>query len=618
MRQMHATVVATPCQHARHLPVLPTCHPPAHLPTCYLPSGDSTYNVRRWSLGSSTTTPTSGASLEPYPDKTLLDYLRALAAEHGDKPALLFKGATVSYGRLEAESDAFGAALVALGVRKGDRVALLLPNCPQFLVAEFGIWKAGGIVVALNPTYSERELEQALDSTRSSLAVVLTPFYERVKHVQGRTGVRHVIATSIKEYLPTPLRLLFTLLKEKKDGHRITPQAGDPWMWAMVRQHRGQRPSVEVTPDDRAVILSSGGTTGTPKGVVGLHRHYVAAGLQLYEWTKSAKQPWVDNIMLPLPLFHVYANVGVQPMAFVGPNPLSLVPNPRDIADVLATIKRVKPAFFNGVPTLYTAILNHPDVRAGKVDLSSIKLCFSGASALMAETKKQFEAATGARSIEGYSLTEGMMACCVNPVQGTNKIGSIGVPISDVQVRIVDADTGTTRMPAGEVGEIILRAPQFMSEYWNNPLETAEALRRHDGETWLHSGDLGYMDDDGFVFIVDRKKDLIKTSGFQVWPREIEEVISAPAGGARGRRRRRARSGEGRGGEGLGGAEAGREGHRGRGAGVLPRASGALQGAGPRGVPHRAAQDDGRQDPAACARGGGTRRDPRLTALRRG
>ena len=466
-------------------------------------------------------------SLGPYPDKTLLDYLRALAAEHGNKPALLFKGATVSYGRLEAESDAFGAALVAMGVRKGDRVALLLPNCPQFLVAEFGIWKAGGIVVALNPTYSERELEQALDSTRSSLAVVLTPFYERVKHVQGRTGVRHVIPTSIKEYLPAQLRLLFTLLKEKKDGHRITPQAGDPWMRTMVRQHLGQRPSVEVTPDDRAVILSSGGTTGTPKGVVGLHRHYVAAGLQLHEWTKSAQEPWVDNIMLPLPLFHVYANVGVQPMAFVGPNPLSLVPNPRDITDVLATIKRVKPAFFNGVPTLYTAILNHPDVRAGKVDLSSIKLCFSGASALMAETKKQFEAATGARLVEGYSLTEGMMACCVNPVKGTNKIGSIGVPISDVQLRIVDADTGTTPMPAGEVGEMILRAPQFMSEYWNNPLETAETLRQHDGETWVHTGDLGYMDDDGFVFIVDRKKDLIKTSGFQVWPREIEEVISA-------------------------------------------------------------------------------------------
>jgi long-chain acyl-CoA synthetase len=466
-------------------------------------------------------------SLEPYPEKTLLDYLAELATGHGDKTALLFKGATVSYARLEAESDAFGAALVEMGVRKGDRVALVLPNCPQFLVAEFGIWKAGGIVVALNPTYSERELEQALDSTRCSAVVVLTPFYERVKRVQGRTGVRTVIPTSIKDYLPTPLRLLFTLLKEKKDGHRITPQPDDPWMWALLGSHRGQRPSVPVGPGDRAVILSSGGTTGTPKGVVGLHRHYVAAGIQLYEWTKSAKKPWVDNIMLPLPLFHVYANVGVQPMAFVGPNPLSLVPNPRDLDDLLATIKRVRPAFFNGVPTLYTAILNHPDVRAGKVDLSSIKLCFSGASALMAETKKQFEAATGARIIEGYSLTEGMMACCVNPVQNTNKIGSIGMPISDVQVRIVDADTGTTPIPTGEVGEMILRAPQFMAEYWNNPLETAEALRDHGGTTWLHTGDLAYMDADGYIFLVDRKKDLIKTSGFQVWPREIEEVISA-------------------------------------------------------------------------------------------
>jgi long-chain acyl-CoA synthetase len=467
-------------------------------------------------------------SLEPYPRKTLLDYLAALAAEHGDKPALLFKGATVSYARLEAESNAFAAALVAMGVRKGDRVALVLPNCPQFLVAEFGIWKAGGITVALNPTYSERELEQALDSTRAMAVVVLTPFYDRIKRVQGRTAVRHVIPTSIKEYLPPILRVLFTLLKEKKEGHHIVAQPGDPWLGALLRAHRGApRPAVEVGPDDRAVILSSGGTTGTPKGVVGLHRHYVAAGLQLYEWTKSAKKPWVDNIMLPLPLFHVYANVGVQPMAFVGPNPLSLVPNPRDIGDLLATIKRVKPAFFNGVPTLYTAILNHPDVRAGKVDLSSIKLCFSGAAALMAETKKQFEAATGARLIEGYSLTEGMMACCINPVAGPNKIGSIGMPISDVRVRIVDAEHGNTIMPEGEVGELILNAPQFMAEYWNNPLETSETLRTYDGEPWLHTGDLAYIDADGYVFLVDRKKDLIKTSGFQVWPREIEEVISA-------------------------------------------------------------------------------------------
>jgi long-chain acyl-CoA synthetase len=368
-----------------------------------------------------------------------------------------------------------------------------------------------------------------LAAARVRTIVTLTPFYDRVKRVQVRTGVRHVIATSIKEYLPAALRVLFTLFKERKGGHRIHIAPGDQWMGDLIRKHRGAvRPPVTVSPDDQAVILSSGGTTGTPKGVVGLHRHYVAAGRQLYEWTKSAKKPLVDVIMLPLPLFHVYANIGVQPMAFIGPNPLALIPNPRDIDDLLKTIQAVKPAFFNGVPTLYTAILNHPKVRAGKIDLSSIKLCFSGAAALMAETKRQFEDKTGARIIEGYSLTEGMMACLVNPVQGTNKIGSIGLPLPDVDIRIVDADTGQNDMPCGEVGELIMHAPQHMSEYWDNPRETAVALRSgDDGREWLYTGDLAYMDEDGYVFLVDRKKDMLKISGFQVWPREIEEVISA-------------------------------------------------------------------------------------------
>lgn len=469
------------------------------------------------------------SSLAPYPDKTLLDYLDDLARDHGARPALLFKGSVMSYAELQAQSTAFAAALVEMGVKPGTRVALVLPNCPQFLVAEFGAWKAGAIVVALNPTYSEREFEQALDSARAEVIVALTPFYDRLKRVQGRTLVRTIIPTSIKEYLPPVLRLLFTLLKEKKDGHRISPAPEDPWMQDLLQRHRSTpRPAITVKPDDRAVILPSGGTTGTPKGVVGLHRHYVTSGVQLHMWTRSKKQPFVDTIMLPLPLFHVYANLGVQPMAFVGPNPLSLVPNPRDIGDVLKTIRQVRPAVFNGVPTLYNAILNHPDVKAGKVDLSSIKLCFSGSAALMADTKKRFEDLTGARIIEGYSLTEGMMACIVNPVQGLQKLGSIGIPVSDVEVLIVDSEDASKEMPTGEVGEMLLRAPQYMSEYWNNPLETAETLRqRGPGGPWVHTGDLAYMDADGFTFIVDRKKDMLKTSGFQVWPREIEEVLSA-------------------------------------------------------------------------------------------
>jgi long-chain acyl-CoA synthetase len=467
-------------------------------------------------------------TLEPYPDRTLVDYLADLARQHGDRPALLFKGASVSYGELESQSNAFAAALTALGVKRGDRVALLLPNCPQFVVAQFGVWKAGAVVVALNPIYTERELEAALTSFGASLAIVLTPFYQRVKNVQPRTPVRRVVATSIKEYLPPLLRILFTLFKEKKDGHRMTPAAGDVWFQALLQAHRSApAPRVAVKPDDRAVILSSGGTTGTPKGVVGLHRHYVAAGLQLHMWIKSALSPGRDVIMLPLPLFHVYANVGVQPLALLAAAPVSLVPNPRDLADLLKTIQQVKPTFFNGIPTLYTAILNYPTVRSGKIDLSSIKLCFSGAAALMAETKHRFEEATGSRIIEGYSLTEGMMACCVNPVQGQNKIGSIGLPLPDVEVRVVDAENGLREMPTGEVGELILRAPQYMAEYWDNPGETSEALRSHgEGGPWVHTGDLAYMDAEGYIFLVDRKKDMMKTSGFQVWPREIEEVLA--------------------------------------------------------------------------------------------
>jgi len=468
-------------------------------------------------------------SIAPYPDKTLIDYLADLSRAHGDRSAVLFKGASVSYRVLETQSDAFAAAVASLGVRPGDRVALLLPNCPQFMIAQFGVWKAGGVVVALNPIYSERELEAALESTGAVLAIALTPFYARVKAVQRRTRLRGVIATSIKEYLPPALRLLFTVFKEKKDGHRITIAAEDMWFQDLLRTHRASpKTGVKVRPDDRAVILSSGGTTGTPKGVVGLHRHYVAAGRQLHEWTKAALNQWTDTIMLPLPLFHVYANVGVQPLAFVAGAPVSIVPNPRDLDDLLKTIRQVKPAFFNGIPTLYTAILNHPDVQNGKVDLRSIKLCFCGSSALMAETKRRFEDATGARIVEGYSLTEGMMACCVNPVKGKNKIGSIGLPLPDVDVRIVDTEDGERDLPSGEVGELIMRAPQYFAEYWNNPEETAITLRTHGpGGPWVHSGDLAYMDDEGYLFIVDRKKDMLKTSGYQVWPREIEEVLAS-------------------------------------------------------------------------------------------
>ena len=471
-------------------------------------------------------------TLAPYPNRTLVDYLDDAARTRPNQTALLFKGASLTYRDLDRLSEACAAAFRALGVRRGDRVALLLPNCPQFFIAQFAAWKIGAIIAPLNPIYTEQELEGPLRENGIETIVTLTRFYPRVKRVQPSTRLTRVIATNIKEYFPPLLRLLFTLAREKRDGDRVELEPGDRHLAGLLREHRGRRVErVGLTPDDHAVLLMSGGTTGTPKGVLGKHGAYVFAGLQEAAWLRSALGSDSDVIMLPLPLFHVYGHVGVQSLAFVNRNPLAIVPNPRDLTDLVKTIRRVKPAFFNGVPTLYIALLNRADVQQGKVDFKSIKICLSGAAPLMADTKNRFESITGARIVEGYSLTEAMMAACINPVKGTNKLGSVGMPLPDVHVRIFDAEEGTRVMPPREIGEIAVAGPQLMSGYWNRPADTADMLREHADETgtrqWLHTGDLGYLDDDGYVFIVDRKKDLIKTSGYQVWPREVEEVLAA-------------------------------------------------------------------------------------------
>jgi long-chain acyl-CoA synthetase len=470
------------------------------------------------------------ATLAPYPDRTLVDYLAGAASAQPDAPALLFKGARLSFADLDRLSDACASAFSALGIRRGDRVGLLLPNCPQFFIAQFGAWKVGAIIAPINPTYTERELEGPIREHGIETMVTLTRFYHRVKQVQRGTPLRRVIATNIKEYFPPLLRVLFTLAREKREGDRVAIAPGDHDLAHLLLVNRGRAPARTVlTADDPAVLLMSGGTTGSPKGVLGRHGSYVCAGLQIQAWTAPVVAPG-DVIFVPLPLFHVYAHVGTQALAFISGTALALVPNPRDLPDLLGTIKRTKPAFFNGVPTLYIALLNHPDVKAGTIDFTSVKICFSGASALLADTKQRFEALTGARLVEGYSLTEAMMALCVNPVKGPNKPGSVGMPLPDVHVRIFDADEGTRALAASEVGEIAISAPQLMIGFWNRPDETAGALRDHteDGVTrrWLYTGDLGYLDEDGYLFIVDRKKDLIKTSGFQVWPREIEEVLA--------------------------------------------------------------------------------------------
>jgi long-chain acyl-CoA synthetase len=463
-------------------------------------------------------------TLAPYPELTLMDLLSKSASQRPGHPALLFQGNTLSYGELEHESTVFAGALIELGIKPGDRIALLLPNSPQFIICMFGAWRAGGIIVPLNPLYTEGELEHALCESGAETVIVLTPFYDKVKTIQPRTPVHNVIATNIKEFLPPIKKLLFTISKEKKDGHKIHLQHEDFWLSNLLRKHRAaHKPSHPVKHTDPAILLFSGGTTGTPKAALGSHHALFMAGTQLRTWLMNMLKDWDDIIMLNMPLFHAYGLVGVMATGLVGHNTFAIVPNPRDLDDLLKTIQKVGPAFLPGVPTLFNALLDHPKVKSGQVNLTSIKLCISGASSLLAETKQRFEKATGGRIIEAYALTESMLGATVSPVLGVYKPGSIGIPLPDVEVRIVDVETGEDKLTYGEIGEILLRAPQIMQGYWKKPEETANMLR--DG--WLFTGDIGYQDEDGYVFIVDRKKDLIKPSGFQVWPRDVEEVIAS-------------------------------------------------------------------------------------------
>jgi long-chain acyl-CoA synthetase len=468
------------------------------------------------------------ASLKPYPRKTLVDVVNGTARERPNHPAFLFKGATINYARFQQESDAFAVGLSALGVKPGDRVALLIPNTPQFIIAEFGAWKAGAIVVPLNPLYTERELKHALNHTETKVVVALTPFYGKIKALQSETSVQQVIATNIKEYLPGMLRFLFTLFKEKKEGHRIALETGDAWMQDVIRQHRDAHPpNVRINPDDPALLMFTGGTTGAPKAAIITHQNVIFTAMQIKAWFGEMLVDWEDVILALMPMFHIYGQAGVAATGFMGHHPLALVPNPRDIDDVLTTIHKSRPAFLPGVPTLFIAMMRHPDVQAGKADLSSLKLCIAGAAPLLYETKQRFEELTGGHLVEAYALTESTCTGGMTPVLGRYKPGAVGLPFPDVDLRIVDVETGEQTLPLGEMGEITIHAPQLMAGYWQQPEETAQTIREINGERWLYTGDIGFLDEDGYLHIVDRKKDVIKPSGFQVWPREVEEIIAS-------------------------------------------------------------------------------------------
>jgi long-chain acyl-CoA synthetase len=458
-----------------------------------------------------------------YPPVPLFRFLEDDARAYPDRPCTIFKGGTVSYREMDALTDQLAGALADLGVKKGDPVGIFMPNTPQFVLAFFGILKAGGVVVATNPLYTASEVEFQLRDSGVEVMLVMSNFYNTLKAAQPGTKLDKIIVTNIKEYLPGALRFLFSLTMEKKGGHRVRLDEGDMWLQdVLVRYSPADRPTLDIGPDDRALYQYSGGTTGIPKAAIGLHRNLVANTLQIRAWNSDLVMGQ-EVLLMAIPLFHVYGMVAGMTFAIGAGASMVMIPNPRDIKDILASIVKYRPTHYPGVPTMYNAINNSQEVIAGKVDVSSIKSCISGSAPLMRDTKLRFEELTGGKLVEGYGLSEAPTATHCNPLLGENRTGSIGLPFPDVDCRIISLDDGETVLPVGEIGELAVLSPNVMFGYLNMPTETENTLR--DG--WLMTGDIARMDEDGYFYIVDRKKELIKPGGYQVWPREVEEVLSS-------------------------------------------------------------------------------------------
>ncbi len=456
------------------------------------------------------------------PDKTIIDMLDESAKKHPGQIALFFKGKKITFREYKEQTDALAAALVASGFKKGDRAVIYMANTPQFVISYFGIMKAGGIVIATNPLYTERELEHQLADCGAETVFVMSRYYQLLKNVQkkGNTQVKRIIVTNIKDYFPKKLSILFTLLKEKKGGDDAKPEGSDMAFKDFIAMgKKAAPPKISITVDDLAMLQYTGGTTGLAKGAVGLHGNLSANIEMLKEWLE-----WEDGkegFMGAIPFFHSYGMITALIFSAAIAGTLYIVPDPRDQKDLLSTIDKYKPTLFPGVPAMYIAINNNPDVAAGKYDVTSIRACISGSAPLLMETKREFERLTGGNLVEGYGMTETFVATHCNPIKGENREGSIGLPLPNVECRIVDVVNGEDDMPVGEIGELIMKSPTIMKGYWNMPTETANSLR--DG--WLFTGDITRMDEDGYFYIEDRKKDMIIVGGYNVYPREVEEVL---------------------------------------------------------------------------------------------
>ncbi|MGZ5128112.1 MAG: long-chain-fatty-acid--CoA ligase [Actinomycetota bacterium] len=464
-------------------------------------------------------------SLAPYPRESVFALLQNAAAGFPDRPALAFFGRHLSYGWLLKEVERFSAVLAGLGVQKGDRVGLILPNCPEYVIAWYACMRIGAIAVGNNPLYTERELEHQIKDSGTRVMVVLDQVYARFGRIRGAAGVQEVIAVRLNHYMPAPIKWLAPL-KFRSDAKKhetslpfIPPEHEVRW-WSDAMKAAGPVPPVARVEDPEkecAALIYTGGTTGLSKGAMLSHMNLVANARQATAWFPVVRQG-EDGILASLPFFHSF---GTLAMNFSMTKAAKLVLIPRfEIDMVLKALSKEKPSLFPGVPRMYIAL--NEDPRTPTHDLKSLKACISGAAPLPMAVAKRFEAITdGAKVVEGYGLTECSPVTHANPLMGERREGSIGMPLPDTDVKLTDLDEPDRIVPQGDRGEMCIKGPQVMLGYWNRPDESAMVIR--DG--WLHTGDVAVMSPDGYFTIVDRIKDMIIVSGFNVYPTEVEAVL---------------------------------------------------------------------------------------------
>ena len=454
-----------------------------------------------------------------YPHIPLYHLLDETAAKHPANTCTNFFGRRLTYQQIKGLSDRFAASMRSLSIRKGDRVVLLLPNSPQFLVAYYGLLKAGAVIVPLNPLYTERELEFHLTDSGAEVAITIPLFLSKVASLRGKTLLKHIIYSRLADFLPFPLNLAQGF-RERRLMRGVDSAALVDFKMLLKQALPPDWHPEEVQPDEMAVLIYSGGTTGVAKGIMLSHFNFVANAHQVIAWGHLTDE---QGVLAVLPFFHGFGmSVTMNAAVFAGGEIILL---PRfNAKQVAKAIQRYKPSFLIGVPTMFVQLSNLPDIH--RYDFSSLRGIFVGAAPLTRAIKEEFEAKlqatgkTGGGMIEGYGLTEAVTAIMANPYQGMHKLGSIGIPFSDVDVKIVSLDDGRDLAP-GELGEIVLRSPTVMLGYYKNAEETQKTIV--DG--WLYTGDIGYVDEDGYFYITDRKKDLIIVGGFNVFPREIDELI---------------------------------------------------------------------------------------------